>query len=117
MTKTMMESRVINPAGTSHDRYCRMNEFFKRIPREFMAIQFSNVKYDGVSKVLADELLRDTVLAFFENDLNTTQTSRKMYMHRNTLSYRLDKIKTLTGLDLRHFCDACVFHILMFKGE
>ena len=43
---------------------------------------------------------------FFENSLNVSETSRKLFVHRNTLVYRLEKIKKLTGLDLREFDDA-----------
>ena len=53
---------------------------------------------------------------FFENDLNVSETSRKLFVHRNTLVYRLEKIKKLTGLDLREFDDAIVFKVaLMVK--
>ncbi|MCL2071708.1 MAG: helix-turn-helix domain-containing protein [Oscillospiraceae bacterium] len=57
-----------------------------------------------------------TIQRFFENNLNVSETSRKLFVHRNTLVYRLDKIKKLTGLDLREFEDAIVFKIaLMVK--
>jgi carbohydrate diacid regulator len=57
-----------------------------------------------------------TVQAFFENNLNVSETSRKLFVHRNTLVYRLEKIKRLTGLDLREFDDAIVFKVaLMVK--
>lgn len=53
---------------------------------------------------------------FFENNLNVSETSRKLFVHRNTLVYRLEKIKKLTGLDLREFEDAIVFKVaLMVK--
>ena len=45
-----------------------------------------------------------TINKFFENNLNVSETSRKLFVHRNTLVYRLEKIKKLTGLDLREFC-------------
>jgi carbohydrate diacid regulator len=57
-----------------------------------------------------------TIQKFFENNLNVSETSRKLFVHRNTLVYRLDKIKKLTGLDLREFDHAIVFKIaLMVK--
>ena len=57
-----------------------------------------------------------TINKFFENSLNVSETSRKLFVHRNTLVYRLDKIKKLTGLDLREFDHAIIFKIaLMVK--
>ncbi len=57
-----------------------------------------------------------TIQRFFENNLNVSETSRKLFVHRNTLVYRLEKIKRLTGLDLREFDDAIVFKMaLMVK--
>ena len=57
-----------------------------------------------------------TIQRFFENSLNVSETSRKLFVHRNTLVYRLEKIKKLTGLDLREFDHAIIFKIaLMVK--
>ena len=57
-----------------------------------------------------------TIQKFFENNLNVSETSRKLFVHRNTLVYRLEKIKKLTGLDLREFEVAIVFNVaLMVK--
>ncbi|MCL2638338.1 MAG: helix-turn-helix domain-containing protein [Oscillospiraceae bacterium] len=57
-----------------------------------------------------------TIQRFFENNLNVSETSRKLFVHRNTLVYRLDKIRKLTGLDLREFDHAIIFKIaLMVK--
>ena len=57
-----------------------------------------------------------TIQRFFENNLNVSETARKLFVHRNTLVYRLEKIKKITGLDLREFDDAIVFKVaLMVK--
>lgn len=57
-----------------------------------------------------------TIQSFFENNLNVSETSRKLFVHRNTLVYRLDKIRKLTGLDLREFEHAITFKVaLMVK--
>ena len=57
-----------------------------------------------------------TINKFFENNLNVSETSRKLFVHRNTLVYRLEKIKKLTGLDLREFDHAIIFKVaLMVK--
>ena len=57
-----------------------------------------------------------TVQSFFENSLNVSETSRKLFVHRNTLVYRLEKIRKITGLDLREFDCAVTFKVaLMVK--
>lgn len=58
-----------------------------------------------------------TIQKFFENNLNVSETSRKLFVHRNTLVYRLDKIKKLTGLDLREFDDAIIFKVAMMVNK
>ena len=66
-----------------------------------------------------DALDQETLLTinkFFENNLNVSETARKLFVHRNTLVYRLEKIKKLTCLDLREFADAITFKVaLMVK--
>ncbi len=82
-------------------RLCEMflNEVFKKNPIETL-----------------DEDTLETIDRFFENNLNVSETSRKLYVHRNTLVYRLEKIKKLTGLDLREFDHAIIFKVaLMVK--
>ncbi len=54
-----------------------------------------------------------TIQCFFENNLNVSETSRKLYVHRNTLVYRLEKIRKLTGLDLREFEHAITFKVAL----
>lgn len=77
-----------------------LNEVFKKNPLETL-----------------DEDTLDTINKFFENNLNVSETSRKLYVHRNTLVYRLEKIKKLTGLDLREFDHAIVFKVAMMVKQ
>jgi len=77
-----------------------LNEVFKKNPIETL-----------------DEDTLETINRFFENNLNVSETSRKLYVHRNTLVYRLEKIKKLTGLDLREFDDAIVFKVAMMVKQ
>ncbi len=60
-----------------------------------------------------DEETLSTINKFFENNLNVSETSRQLYIHRNTLVYRLDKLQKSTGLDLRVFDDAITFKIAL----
>lgn len=58
-----------------------------------------------------------TVNSFFENNLNISETARQMYLHRNTLGYRLDKITRTTGLDVKKFDDALTFKIALMVSD
>ncbi len=60
-----------------------------------------------------DEETLETISKFFENNLNVSETSRQLFIHRNTLVYRLDKLDRATGLDLRVFDDAITFQIAL----
>lgn len=69
--------------------------------------------FDGKSPDDFDEETLTTINKFFENSLNVSETSRQLYIHRNTLVYRLDKLQKSTGLDLRVFEDAITFKIAL----
>ena len=69
--------------------------------------------FEGKSPDDFDEETLLTIDKFFENSLNVSETSRQLFIHRNTLVYRLDKIQKITGLDLRVFEDAITFRIAM----
>ena len=64
-----------------------------------------------------DEETLNTVSKFFENSLNISETSRQLYIHRNTLVYRLDKLQKNTGLDIRTFDDAITFKIALMVAK
>lgn len=68
-------------------------------------------KKDSIDSLDQETLF--TIQKFFENNLNVSETSRQLYVHRNTLVYRLDKVQKLTGLDLRIFDHAIVFKVAM----
>ncbi len=69
--------------------------------------------FDGKSPDEFDDETLTTINKFFENSLNVSETSRQLYIHRNTLVYRLDKLLKSTGLDLRVFEDAITFKIAL----
>lgn len=69
--------------------------------------------FDGKSPDEFDDETLTTIVKFFENNLNVSETSRQLYIHRNTLVYRLDKLQKSTGLDLRVFEDAITFRIAL----
>lgn len=68
---------------------------------------------EGVTKFFADEELVHTVEVFFENNLNLIKASNSLIVHRNTLLYRLEKIKKMIGLDIRNFEDAVTLQAIL----
>lgn len=72
-------------------------------------------KKDPIDALDQETLL--TINKFFENNLNVSETARKLFVHRNTLVYRLEKIKKLTGLDLREFDDAITFQVALMVNR
>jgi carbohydrate diacid regulator len=78
---------------------------------------FINEVLHGVSMDQFDDETLVTVNKFFENNLNVSETSRQLYIHRNTLVYRLDKLQKMTGLDLRNFDDAIIFKIMLMVSK
>ena len=86
-----------------------------QLPTTLCEIFLQEVFKKGSLESLDRETLM-TVQCFFENNLNVSETSRKLFVHRNTLVYRLEKIRKLTGLDLREFDHAVTFKVaLMVK--
>ena len=86
-----------------------------QLPTTLCEIFLQEVFKKGSLESLDRETLM-TVQSFFENNLNVSETSRKLFVHRNTLVYRLEKIRKLSGLDLREFEHAVTFKVaLMVK--
>jgi carbohydrate diacid regulator len=86
-----------------------------QLPTTLCEIFLGEVFKKGSLESLDRETLM-TVQSFFENNLNVSETSRKLFVHRNTLVYRLEKIRKVTGLDLREFEHAVTFKVaLMVK--
>ena len=78
---------------------------------------FINEVLHGLSMDQFDEETLTTVNEFYENNLNVSEASRQLYIHRNTLVYRLDKLQKMTGLDLRNFDDAIIFKIMLMVSK
>lgn len=93
-----------------------LERFLNEVPMNVYTGLRAHVVTDEVRKLLTGDML-ETVNMFFKCDLNLSDTARQMFVHRNTLMYRLDKIQKVTGLDLRKFYDAVVFRIVMELPE
>ena len=83
-----------------------------QLPENLCHIFIDEIFKDGALNTIDDEILT-TVNKFFENNLNVSETSRQLFVHRNTLVYRLEKLEKATGLDVRTFDDALTFKIAL----
>lgn len=79
----------------------------KKRDKEYL---FETIFCSEFNAFLDNEIIR-TIDSLFENNLNLTETSKKIFIHRNTLLYRIERIKQITGYDLRKFSDAIIFKI------
>lgn len=87
-----------------------------QLPLQLCEMFIQEVLQGKTIKQFDDETL-NTVNKFFENSLNVSETSRQLYIHRNTLVYRLDKLEKNTGLDLRRFDHAITFKITIMVSQ
>lgn len=90
-----------------------MMRMIEEIPEAILKKYLDILLDSGAKDILNDSEMLNTAEEFLANSLNISETSRKLYMHRNTLMYRLDKIEKITGLNIRRFSDAVTFHIIV----
>ncbi len=123
LTRSFQEAQAALEIGQAFDaeraifRYDDLGiaRLIYQLPVTLCAQFLSEVFVTGSIESLDQETLF-TIQTFFENNLNVSETARKLFIHRSTLVYRLEKIKKLTGLDLREFSQAITFEIaLMVK--
>ena len=89
-----------------------LERFLMELPQDISAY-YHGLLFNRKNQRLFNEEMLYTIEMFFKKDLNLSDTARQLYIHRNTLVYRLDKVQRQTGLDLRSFDDAITFKILM----
>lgn len=82
-----------------------------QLPMSLCDMFIKEVFGDTIPDILEDEEAMSTIGKFFENNLNISETARQLYVHRNTLVYRLERIEKAIGLDIRKFDDAMTFRI------
>ena len=105
--------RIFQPEGNIYlfNRLI-LERFLMELPQELTAY-YHGLLFNRKTQRLFNEEMLYTIDMFFKKDLNLSDTARQLYIHRNTLVYRLDKVQKQTGLDLRTFEDAVTFKILM----
>jgi len=93
-----------------------IERFLADVPRE-MGLRYNAMLFNRKTARLFNDEMVHTIEKFFENSLNLSETARQLYIHRNTLVYRLDKVQRIIGLDLRAFDDAVTFKMMMLLGK
>ena len=104
---------VFSGSGSVHSyKEYMLVRMLEDVPESKLMEYLGEMTDEGAKEIFADEEMLNTAEEFLQSSLNVSETSRKLYMHRNTLLYRLDKIEKATGLNIRQFPDAVSFRVL-----
>lgn len=108
----LIVGQIFQDAGAPVMRYEKLGlgRLIYQLPITLCELFLREVFKPGTYEAL-DPVTMNTIDKFFENNLNGSETSRQLFVHRNTLVYRLDKVEKITGLDLRNFEDAVLFKL------
>jgi carbohydrate diacid regulator len=87
------------------------------MPKYKLAEYLETLMDVNAKEIFDDQEMTNTAEEFLENSLNVSETSRNLYLHRNTLAYRLDKIEKQTGLNIRKFSDAVIFRLITILSK
>ena len=104
---------VFEVSGSVHSyREFLLVKMLEDVPEGRLSEYLSEIADEQFKEIFEDQEMLETAEAFLQSSLNVSETSRNLYMHRNTLLYRLDKIEKATGLNIRLFSDAVSFRVL-----
>lgn len=112
-TTTLRMSTAMDEKGCVHSfKEYVLIKMLEEMPK-YKLNEYLEILMDTDAKdIFNDQEMIDTAEEFLENNLNVSETSRKLFLHRNTLTYRLDKIERSTGLNIRKFSDAVTFRLI-----
>jgi carbohydrate diacid regulator len=117
MTAVRM-SNAINSKGEVHSfKEYMLIKMLEDLPKYKLNEYLEMLLDSGAKEIFADQDMTNTAEEFLENSLNSSETSRKLFLHRNTLTYRLDKIERATGLNIRKFSDAVTFRLITILSK
>lgn len=105
-------ARIEEPGGIHSFKDYILEKIIEDLPKDKIVEYLDLLSSGGTSEIFFDPEMNGTVEEFLENNLNASETSRKLFLHRNTLSYRLDKTEKETGLDVRKFSDAIAYRVI-----
>lgn len=89
-------------------------EVVAALPKSVREMLTSGFEMKNFAKIFEDQSMMQTVEVYLDSGMNISETARRLYMHRNTLMYRLNNIRKNTGLDLSNFSDAVTFELLHY---
>ncbi len=106
-------SGIFHSEGEVHSyREYLLVRMLEDVPEARLKDYMEQFRIGDAAEIFEDEDMTNTAEEFLESSLNISETSRKLFMHRNTLMYRLDKIERVTGLNIRKFSDAVTFRVI-----
>lgn len=120
VSKSYKEAKMAMDVGKIFDaekrvisyRHLGIGRLIYQLPTNLCKMFMEEIFGDNLPNQLDEETLT-TIHKFFENSLNVSETARQLYIHRNTLVYRIEKLQKETGLDIRNFDDALTFKIVL----
>ena len=106
-------ARLLGVKGDAHSfKEYVLVKMIRDMPKHKISEYLELLSDEDAKNVFTDEEIIATAEEFLENNLNVSETARKLFIHRNTLIYRIDKIEKLTGLNIRNFADALTFRLM-----
>lgn len=110
---TFRMAKIFKTTGDIHSfKEFMLIKMLEDLPKHKLSENLQTLMDSSAKEIFSDEEMLSTAEEFLESSLNTSETSRKLYLHRNTLIYRLDKIEKSTGLNIRKFSDAITFRLI-----
>lgn len=111
-------SKSAEPNGSVHSykEYVLLG-MIQDLPKHRLNEYYDILEAGGAKEIFSDEVMLSTAEEFFNNSLNASETARALFLHRNTLNYRLDKIEKATGLNIRKFSDAVTFRLITYLND
>ncbi len=112
-----MEKSVSGKGGVHSYKEYVFIKMLEDLPKYKLSEYLELLSEENAKEIFEDAEMVETAEEFLNNSLNTSETSRKLFLHRNTLTYRLDKIERATGLNIRKFSDAITFRIITLLSK
>ena len=106
-------ARLLGVKGDAHSfKEYVLVKMIRDLPKHKVSEYLDLLADEDAKNIFSDEEIVVTAEEFLENNLNVSETARKLFIHRNTLIYRIDKIERTTGLNIRNFADALTFRLM-----
>ncbi len=112
-----MEKSVSGKGGVHSYKEYVFIKMLEDLPKYKLDEYLELLSEENAKEIFEDAEMVETAEEFLNNSLNTSETSRKLFLHRNTLTYRLDKIERATGLNIRKFSDAITFRLITLLSK